>query len=156
MDVKRMKKFKDGIKEFNEMVNDLTEEDLNRKRAEGKWTVREIIHHIADAEDIWKSIIKAAVGNPGCDYDMNWYPIDNKWAPVMGYAERGVENSIELFRVSRNQIIELVEYKPDAWDNFVTAKWENLPDGKEFRVGEIVSFQILHLNRHLKQIRDSL
>jgi len=156
MDEKRLHKFKDGIKHFNEIVNDLSDEDLNRKRGEDKWTVREIIHHIADAEDIWKNAIKAAVGNPGCTLDMNWYPIDNKWAPAMGYSIRGIENSIELFRVSRNQIIELIEYKPDAWNNFVVARWENFPDGKKFTIGEIVSFQILHLKRHINQIKDSL
>ena len=141
---------------FNKTINSLSEGDLDLSRADGKWTVREIIHHIADAEDIWKNIIKAAIGNPGCHFDMNWYPVDNKWAPAMGYSERGVQNSVELFRVSRKQIIEMLEYKPEAWNNFVIAKWEYLPEGKKFLVGEIVSFQILHLKRHLKQIMDSL
>jgi len=49
-----------------------------------------------------------------------------------------------------------LEYKPEAWGNQLTAKMEHLPEGHIFTVGEIVSFQIIHLNRHLKQIRDSL
>jgi hypothetical protein len=28
----------------------LTEADLDRTRAEGKWSIRQIVHHIADAE----------------------------------------------------------------------------------------------------------
>lgn len=153
--IKNFNKFKKGIKQFESILLDLKDSDYDYSRGKEKWTIREIIHHIADAENLWKICIKAAIGNPGCDFDLNWYLIDNKWAKPLGYYKRNVDSSIDLFKVSRNQIIELVDFYPEAYSNFITIKREDIPEGKKFTVEDIINFQILHLNRHIKQISDS-
>ena len=152
----RIERYRDGIRNFNNVTNMLTGEDLNRSRGEGKWSIREIIHHIADAENLWMNCVKAALGNSGSDYDMSWYPIDNKWAEPLGYNTRSREYAIDLFKVSRKQVVELLEFNPDAWENFVIIKRSDIPEGKRYSIKDIVTFQTLHLNRHLDQTKESL
>ncbi len=45
-------KYKEGYQVVSEAVAQLGEEQLDRRRAEGEWTPREIVHHLADSETI--------------------------------------------------------------------------------------------------------
>lgn len=150
---KVLARYAGGVKQLDEVLAGLSESDFDLSRDQGKWTIRQIVHHIVDAEDIWKTCIKAALGNPGCTVDMNWYIIDNKCAEPLDYAHRPITDSVELFRAIRRHIVELVNHLPGAWDQFFTTIWSNIPDGTTFKVGDVIRFQNAHLERHIKQIR---
>ena len=42
--------YREGPGVVEELVNGLSEEDLDRAPAEGGWTAREVVHHLADSE----------------------------------------------------------------------------------------------------------
>ena len=65
--------FKSGPEQLEAALSNLSETDLDLCREKGKWSIRQIVHHIADAEDLWKMCIKAAAGNPGCTFDFSWF-----------------------------------------------------------------------------------
>lgn len=154
---KVLEDFTGGIPSFNEVIEKISPKDLDRRRSEGKWTNRQIIHHIADCEIIWSTAIKAALGNPGCTYDFSWYILDNKWADPIFYHSRSIEPAIDLFRGSRGEITELLTLCRDPWTRPFTARHDNLPDGPmAFTVLKAVQWQIRHLDIHLSQIKESL
>jgi uncharacterized damage-inducible protein DinB len=117
--------FESGPEQLDSALSDLTESALNLARSEGKWSIRQIVHHIADAEDLWKMCIKAAAGNPGCTFDMSWYIPDNKWAHPLEYATRPIAGALQLFHASRRQILELIQHVPDAWEKRLTLVHES-------------------------------
>ena len=65
--------------------------DLPAER--GGWTIRQIIHHITDGDDIWKGFIKRAIGSQAGEFTLDWYwqiPQD-EWASHWAYARRAIE-----------------------------------------------------------------
>lgn len=147
--------YAEGVNRLDEVLAGLSESDLDRSRDQGKWTIRQIVHHIVDAEDIWKIFIKASLGNPGCTVDTSWYIIDNKCAGPLDYAHRPITEAVELFRAIRRHILELVNYLPDAWEKSFIVTWSGAADGKTFKVGDVIGIQNAHLEGHIKQIRQT-
>ncbi len=146
-----------GIRSFDQIAKNLQKKDLDKRRAEGKWTIRQIIHHIADAETLWNFAIKAALGNPGCTFDFSWYIHDNKWAGPLFYHSRGIGPATALFRESRKEIVELLPLFQDPWSHQFTLNHDKLPEGTlNFTVLKAVQWQIRHLDIHLTQIQESL
>jgi len=39
----------------------------------GAWTIRQIVHHVAGGDDLWKAAIKAAIGNSRGLFSYCWY-----------------------------------------------------------------------------------
>jgi uncharacterized damage-inducible protein DinB len=148
-------RYASGIQAVDEVLVGLTEADLDLSRAENKWTIREIVHHIADAEDLWEIAIKSAMGNCGCLFDVSWYIIDNKWAEPLRYATRPVDEALALYRAIRRQVLELLEHVPDVWDKYVLFHWANPDEANEWTVGDIVTWQSRHVMIHVEQIRET-
>jgi exonuclease VII small subunit len=144
-----------GIEMLEEMVAGLSNQHLDLKREPGKWSIRETVHHIADAEDIWKVSIKAALGNSGCTFDLSWYIDDNVCAKPLDYEHRPIEHAIELFKAGRRYVTGLMKHLPDAWDRYLIFNKDSMPEPKKFDITAILRFQNLHLNLHLKQISET-
>ena len=150
---KAIAKYAEGVRELAGVLQGLAEAQLDLCREPGKWSIREIVHHIADAEDIWKTCIKATLGNPGCTVDLSWYIVDNKCAGPLDYTHRPLGDAVELFRATRRHIVELVTWLPGAWEQSFATLWSDGVERKTFTAGEVIRFQNMHLERHLKQIR---
>ena len=151
----RIARFAAGSEELDAVLRGLSEVDLDLSRAEGKWTIRQIVHHIVDAEDLWETGLKAALGNSGCIFDFSWYIADNKCAEPLDYARRPVEDAVKLFKAVRRHVVEMLKNLPGAWERFVIFKHPPLIEEKKFTVNEIIGWQILHLSMHIKQIRET-
>ena len=55
--------YADGPTQLEAVLMGLTESDLNLAQPGDSWTIRQIVHHLADGDDLWKTCIKAALGN---------------------------------------------------------------------------------------------
>lgn len=146
-----------GPEKLAQVVSGLAETQLDTAPRPGSWTVRQIVHHLADGDDLWKGFIKQAIGNPGGEFSLAWYwsmPQD-EWAARWQYAARDIEPSLALFRSIREHIGQLLETNPHAWHNKLTVQ---LPQGKSetVTIGEIVEMQAHHVEHHLSAIRDIL
>jgi len=142
-----------GIEQLDTALKGLSPSDLDLSREKGKWTIRQILHHIADAEDLWKISIKAALGNSGCNYDISWYVVDNKCAGPLDYAHRPVDQAVELFKVTRRHVVELVTHLPNALERYIHIIGVDWAEAKKYTVRDIMEWQIQHLLLHLEQIR---
>ena len=52
-------------------VAGLSENELDSPR--GGWSIRQIVDHIVDGDDLWKTCIKAALGNSEGQFSLLWY-----------------------------------------------------------------------------------
>jgi hypothetical protein len=57
--------FTAGAERLEAVIQDLTEEALDSACAPGEWTIRQIVHHLADDCDVWSMCIKGH-GHAGC------------------------------------------------------------------------------------------
>jgi len=144
-----------GIQAVEDALDGLAEAELDRTRAENKWTIRQIVHHIADAELLWEVAIKSALGNCGCLFDASWYIIGNGWAEPLHYATRPIDGAVDLYQAIRHQILELLEHVPDPWEKYILFHWANPDEARKWTVGEIVTWQSRHALIHVEQILET-
>jgi uncharacterized damage-inducible protein DinB len=82
------------------LIKDVPEEALIRERGPGKWSVREILAHLAEAEvvSVWRyrQMIEKS-GTPLASFDQD------EWARLGDYAATDPRESLELFRMLREK-----------------------------------------------------
>jgi len=146
--------YADGPAQLEAVLMGLTESDLNLAQTSDSWTIRQIVHHLADGDDIWKTCIKAALGNSEGLFSLQWYcdKPQTEWAENWKYANRSIEPSLALLRANRHHIVELVQQTPDAWEKSIRLKW---PESEEERItiGEVLEDQTSHVVRHINDIQ---
>ena len=146
--------YADGPAQLEAALIGLTESDLNLAQTTETWTIRQIVHHIVDGDDIWKTCIKAALGNSEGLFSLQWYwdRPQTEWAETWGYANRRIEPSLVLLRANRHHIEELVRRTPNAWEKSIRLKW---PDTEEERItiGDVLEMQARHVIGHINDIQ---
>ena len=88
----------------------LTEGNLDVAQTPDSWTIRKIVHHIVDGDDLWSMCIKASLGDSRGLFTYRWYwekPQD-EWADNWEYAGREIAPSLALFRAKRRHISQLL------------------------------------------------
>jgi len=63
-----------GFARLAASLSGLSESDLGVSIAPGEWTIRQIVHHLADAEDMFSMALKMAFGAPGSVFTFDWHP----------------------------------------------------------------------------------
>src|SRR6185369_6682798 len=96
------------------LVEGLSSEDLKRRPAPLKWSIREIVAHLADDELVGAYRIRLILSSPGTaiqafDQDV--------WARTGRYSTADVKESLEMFRVLRHANLALVRaLTPAEWN----------------------------------------
>jgi hypothetical protein len=89
---------------------------LGKRPAPGKWSVREILAHLADAEIVAGYRMRSVLGEPGCAipaFDQN------RWAEAEDYPKRDAKMSLRLFRTLREANLSMLKsLKPEQWKHF--------------------------------------
>jgi len=147
----------EGPKLLERALAGLREVDLDTIPSKGGWTIRQIVHHLVDGDDIWKMGIKQALGNDQSEFSLDWYralPQDT-WADRWAYAQRSVEVSLAMLKAIRDHVIQLLEHVPDGWNRTVRFREPN-GEIEIVPVGFIIEMQADHVVHHVKQIETIL
>jgi hypothetical protein len=132
----------------------LSAADLDLALSSDTWSIRQIVHHIADGDGLWKEFVKRAIGNPEGEFSLAWYwqVGQDEWARRWAYREREIEPSLALFRASRAHVVQLLAHRPEAWSHSLLIRWL---DGEEVQtsVEWVVAMQARHVVGHLDDIR---
>jgi len=118
---------------------------LTRRPAPGKWSIAEIMAHLADAEIAiaWRlRQILSTNGVPIQAYDQD------RWASTFDYARRDPRQSLESFRVLRESNLALLKKVPrTTWENYGVHEER----GNE-SIGHLVRMVAGHDLNHLRQV----
>ena len=118
---------------------------LMRRPAPGKWSIAEIMAHLADSEIVigWRlRQILSTNGVPIQAYDQD------RWASTFDYAHRDPRQSLESFRVVRESNLALLKAVPrPTWENYGVHQER----GNE-SVGHFVRMVAGHDLNHLRQV----
>ena len=147
-------RYREGPTLLEEIVKGLKDSDLDARPAGGGWSIRQIVHHIADGDDIWKLAIKMAIGNEQAEFSLEWYRTltQEDWADRWAYNKRSIDASLSLLKAGREHILQILQRVPDAWDRAAAFRGR---DGEIERVpvGFVIDMQADHVFHHIERIR---
>lgn len=83
-----------------------SEEELLKSYGPGKWNVKQLLHHIADAETVLYDRIRRTISNPN---QVVWGFDQDKWAEELNYNQLNLELSKNIYMSVRAAIIELAK-----------------------------------------------
>jgi hypothetical protein len=126
-----------------------TKKQLMRRPAPGKWSVGEIIAHLADSEIAISWRLRQVISSNGVS--LQAYDQD-AWANTMDYAHRDPRQSLERYRVLREANVALLKNIPKTvWDNYGLHQER----GNE-SVTQIARMAAGHDVNHLRQVENIL
>lgn len=147
-------RYADGPAQLEAAITGLTDAELDLAQSDDLWTIRQIVHHLVDGDDLWQICVKAALGNSPGIFSFQWYwdvPQDT-WAENWNYAGRAIEPSLALFHANHRHVVQLIEQIPDAWERRVLIRWPN-GEEKEITAGWVIEMQTDHVITHIEDIR---
>jgi hypothetical protein len=117
--------------------------------APGKWTVRELLHHLADAESVMAERIRRVLAE---GRGVLWAFDQEAWARALGYSTMPLDLSRDIFRSTRAGIRYLAEahYEKDGH-----LEWVHSESGVRTLRQEFDKVAA-HNAHHLAQIRSAL
>jgi len=130
---------------LKKLSSGLTSSQLKWRPEPTKWSIAEIIAHLADAEVVASWRMRSIIGENGITIQ----PFDqDQWASVFNYRNRDAKSSLELFRVLReNNLAMLKEIAPEVWDNYGM----HLERGKE-SIAHLARLFAGHDTNHVLQV----
>jgi hypothetical protein len=142
---KLIDQYKDGYRVVAEALVGATAEDLDARPAPGKWTAREVVHHLADSEmtSAIRLRLLLAVDNPAIlGYDQE------EFARRLFY-DRPIEASLDAFKASRRTTGEILDcMSEDDWRREGT----HTEHGR-YTIDRWLEIYSTHAHKHAEQIR---
>jgi hypothetical protein len=127
-------------------LNQFPQEMWQYKPGPDRWSIHEIIVHIADSEV--NSYIRcrrfiAEPGKPVMAYD------ENRWADSLNYRGQSPEDALELFRLLRRMNHQLIKDLPDTvWSNTV-----DHPENGVMTMDDWLNVYTNHVPEHIQQMQ---
>lgn len=134
------------MEETSAFLAGLTETQGNHRYAPGKWSIKEVVGHMADAERVFAyRALRFARGDatPLAPFD------ENAWVPEAGCDQRTLKDLTEEFRAVRHATIPLVRSLTDE-----TAVRTGTASGRTVSVRALVYISLGHELHHLAVLRE--
>lgn len=137
---------KAGRESIRSLIDQVPEERGDYKYGERKWTIREVIGHMADAERIHTFRALTFARNDGIDLP-KWGP--DAYAAAAGFNARTVRSLVDEQLAVRDATIALFSSLPaEAWSR------EGTVSGKRLTVRAIAYITAGHVQRHLNILHE--
>ena len=101
---------------LKKLTHGLTPKQLKWQPEPGKWSIAEIVAHLADVEIVASWRMRSVLGANGTAIQ----PFDqDAWASVFEYRNRDPKQSLDVFRVLRENNLAMLKSIPkESWDNY--------------------------------------
>jgi len=130
---------------LKQLTRGLTAKQLRWKSAPGKWSIAEILAHLADAEIVVSWRLRASIGASGTTiqaFDQD------AWASAFQYGKRDPKQSLEVFRVLRENNLAMLKSLPkEAWESYGM----HAERGKE-TIAHMTRMYAGHDTNHVRQV----
>jgi uncharacterized damage-inducible protein DinB len=127
------------------LVEGLSSEDISRRPAPGKWSIQELVAHLADDELVGGYRIRMILSAPGTEIQAFDQDI---WSRTGRYDRTDVRLSLEMFRILRQANLALLRaLRAEEWNMFGV----HAERGAE-SIRDIAMYYAGHDLNHFKQI----
>ena len=138
-------RYKDGYRAVAEALQGISEKELDVRPAPGKWTAREIVHHLADSEmtsAIRLRLLLAVDGPTIHGYDQE------EFARKL-YYDRPYQESLVAFKAARDATAPILDRMTDAqW-----AREGTHTESGRYTAERWLEIYATHAHNHADQIR---
>jgi hypothetical protein len=140
-----MDKYRDGYRVVSQALQGITERELDARPAPGKWSAREIVHHLADSEMTSAIRLRRLIAEErpviqGYDQD--------EFARRL-YYDRPIQASLEAFGAARETTAQILERMTEAqW-----ARQGTHSESGRYSVERWLEIYADHAHNHADQIR---
>ena len=103
--------YKDGYRVVAEALAGATDDELDTAPGDGKWTARQIVHHLADSEMTSAIRLRLLLASPDpaiVGYDQEAF------AQKLYYTDRPIEASLDAFNAARRSTAEILDRMSEA------------------------------------------
>jgi hypothetical protein len=139
--------YRDGYRAVAEALLKITDEELDARPGPGRWSPREIVHHLGDSE--MTAAVRLRLLLVEDRPTIRGY--DQEEFARRLYYDRPYEMSLELFRCARATTVEILDrLTPDEW-----ARRGTHTEVGPFGVEEWLETYGNHAHRHARQIREA-
>jgi len=138
------------------IIDALTEEQLDWREIEGEWSIRQVLHHLADDGNVFTFIIERALATPGCKVFFGGFPGNEVWADQLAFHQRPVTQALALMYAQNKFMVELVSAFPDRWGNQVGYYNEACEKQVDQSVENMLVMLTEHRREHLAMIENIL
>jgi len=134
------------------MVGALSDAELDMSRGPGQWSIRQIVHHLADDGDVWSMCIKKAIATPGASVRFEGFPGNEAWADGLHFGKRDIAYTLQLIMTHRQYLADLLR-ELDAWESAVKLLDAEGQVRREMSVREMVEMLADHMSTHVATIQ---
>ncbi|HUI30166.1 MAG TPA: DinB family protein [Candidatus Acidoferrales bacterium] len=121
-------------------------EIYNKRYRKGGWTGKEVLIHLKDAETMFYERLRRTISeaNP-----VLWYFEEDNWQKNLEYMKQDMSLAKNLFKLTRDSIIELIKMHLDKYDSkkAVHSRYGTM------NVKELIERMIKHTDNHIRQLK---
>ena len=142
---KLIDEYKDGYRQVADAVAGATEQELDAHPAPGKWSTREIVHHLADSEMTSAMRLRRLIAEDGPRID--GYD-EAEYARRLHY-DRPIQPSLDAFKAARVSTADILE-------RLTETEWQRRGTHSEsgaYSVERWLEIYAAHAHNHADQIR---
>src|SRR5216683_7093659 len=137
--------YKDGYRAVAESLVGATDEELDGRPAPGKWSAREVVHHLCDSEMTAAVRLRLLVATD----DPQIFGYDQDEFARRLYYDRPIEASLDAFKTARRTTAEILEKMTEAeW-----AREGTHSEHGRYSVERWLEIYATHAHNHAEQIR---
>ena len=148
--------FTNVLVKFDQSLAKVPEGGLDWVERKGEWSIRQVIHHVAEDCNVYAFIIERALAIPGSKVILGEFLGNKVWAESLGFGERPIDSALELMHAHRKYLAELVAFFPNRWENTVRFSDE---EGKELATSSVKEMMVMlteHMQEHTEMVKKIL
>jgi hypothetical protein len=139
--------YREGPGVLEDALRGLSDEDLDRAPADGGWTAREVVSHMADSE--MRSAVRVRQLLAEDDPVIQGYD-EGEWATRLHYASRRPDAALLAVRGARESTVDILDELHDGdWSRSGT----HTESGPGYTVDRWLEIYASHAHDHAEQIR---
>jgi len=139
-------RYEAGISTLQSALRETPEQLLDLAPAPGKWTIRQIVVHVADADLVSAMRFRQIAAEPGAKL-IAWD--QDVWTDKLNYSQQPLEDALQAFVAVRRYTTQMLRNLPQS-------AWEQTGDHSErgpVTLVELVDYLGKHAENHAGQVR---
>jgi uncharacterized damage-inducible protein DinB len=142
---KLLEEYRDGYQLLKKAIEGLSEEELRFKPEANKWSIHQILIHVADSELVSTQRMKKVLSE---EAPLLMSFNQDAWADSLEYEKLDREHHLHLFKLLRSSMLPILSQLPSH-------KWERLgihAVAGPFTLKQLLEYRVDHVRGHLDQI----
>jgi uncharacterized damage-inducible protein DinB len=146
-----LREIENAPKQYSQLVLNLTDEHLEKHYREGSWTVRQLVHHVADIQFLHFFRMKKAVTESNYD-QLTMINMDG-WAATADAVAAPVADSLEILEGTTRRYLRLAR---SLNEQQLSVSYLHPVRQITFNQKQALAISAWHLNHHLAHIKLAL